>query len=100
MLEVERPLHPFVAGCNDAAEKVMKIYLLMMLIGTILASVHLNSAPKQQSKSLQQYDPAGPPRGRQRQQRLPLQPFRALFIGQSCLIIEQEAREDARRRPA
>jgi hypothetical protein len=54
MLDVERPLHPIVAGCNDAAENVMKIYLLMMLIGTILASVHFTSAPKQQSKSLQQ----------------------------------------------
>ena len=32
----------------------MKIYLLMMLIGTILAAAHFASAPKQPSKSLQQ----------------------------------------------
>ena len=32
----------------------MKIYLLMMLIGTLLTAVHFTSAPKQQSKSLPQ----------------------------------------------
>jgi len=32
----------------------MKIYLLMMLIGTLLAAVHFTSTPKQPSKSLQQ----------------------------------------------
>ena len=28
----------------------MKIYLLMMLIGTLLAAIHFTSAPEQQSK--------------------------------------------------
>jgi hypothetical protein len=37
-----------------AAEKVMKIYLLMLLIGTILTAVRFTSAPKQQSKTLPQ----------------------------------------------
>ena len=32
----------------------MKIYLLMMLIGTILAAVHFTSTPEQQSKTLPQ----------------------------------------------
>jgi hypothetical protein len=54
MLGVEHALHRIVAGCDDAAENNMKIYLLMMLIGIILAAAHFTSAPKQQSKSLQQ----------------------------------------------
>jgi hypothetical protein len=32
----------------------MKIYLLMMLIGTLLTLVHFTSAPERRSKSLQQ----------------------------------------------
>jgi hypothetical protein len=32
----------------------MKIYLLMMLIGTILTAVHFTSTPKQQSETLPQ----------------------------------------------
>ena len=32
----------------------MKIYLLIMLIGTILTAVHFNSAPKRQSETLPQ----------------------------------------------
>jgi hypothetical protein len=32
----------------------MKIYLLIMLIGSILTAVHFTSAPKQPSKSLPQ----------------------------------------------
>jgi uncharacterized membrane protein len=32
----------------------MKIYLLIMLIGTILAAVHFTSAPKRQSETLPQ----------------------------------------------
>ena len=44
----------FVAGCNDAAEKDMKIYLLMMLIGALLAATHFTSAREQGSKSLPQ----------------------------------------------
>ncbi len=39
---------------NDAAEKDMKIYLLMMLIGTILAAVHFTSAPERRSETLPQ----------------------------------------------
>src|SRR6202012_3841626 len=34
------------SGCNDAAEKDMKIYLLMLLIGTILTAIRFTSAPK------------------------------------------------------
>jgi hypothetical protein len=41
-------------GCNGAAEKDMKIYLLMMLIGTLLTAIHFTSAPKQRSKTLPQ----------------------------------------------
>jgi len=54
MLGVEHRLHPIVAGCDTAAENFMKIYLLMMLIGTILAAAHFTSTPKQPSKSLPQ----------------------------------------------
>ena len=32
----------------------MKIYLLMMLIGTLLTAAHFTSVPEQRSKSLQQ----------------------------------------------
>jgi hypothetical protein len=41
-------------GCNGAAEKDMKIYLLMLLIGSLLAAIHFTSAPKQRSKTLPQ----------------------------------------------
>jgi hypothetical protein len=34
-----------------AAEKDMKIYLLMMLIGTLLTAIHFTSAPEQESKT-------------------------------------------------
>jgi hypothetical protein len=47
-------LHWIVAGCNGAAENDMKIYLLMLLIGTLLAAVHFTSVPEKPSKSLQQ----------------------------------------------
>jgi uncharacterized membrane protein len=43
-----------VGSCNGAAEKDMKIYLLIMLIGTILTAVHFTSTPEQRSKSLPQ----------------------------------------------
>jgi hypothetical protein len=46
----KRPL----PGCNGAAEKDMKIYLLMMLIGTLLTAVHFTSTPEQRSKTLPQ----------------------------------------------
>jgi hypothetical protein len=35
-----------------AAEKEMKIYLLMVLIGTLLTAIRFTSVPKQQSKTL------------------------------------------------
>lgn len=54
MLGVEHALHQIVAGCNDAAENIMKIYLLMMLIAALLTAVHFTSAPEQRSKSLPQ----------------------------------------------
>jgi len=36
----------------DAAEKDMKVYLLMVLIGTLLTAIRFPSVPKQQSKTL------------------------------------------------
>jgi hypothetical protein len=48
------PCIDFVAGCNDAAEKDMKIYLLMMLIGALLAATRFTSAPEESSESLPQ----------------------------------------------
>jgi len=39
-------------GCNGAAEKNMKIYLLMVLIGTLLTAIRFTSVPNQQSKTL------------------------------------------------
>jgi hypothetical protein len=42
------------SSCDDAAEKDMKIYLLMMLIGTLLTAVHFTSTPEQRSKTLPQ----------------------------------------------
>jgi hypothetical protein len=51
---VERLLQRSVQGCNGAAESDMKIYLLMMLIGTLLAAIHYTSAPEQQSETLPQ----------------------------------------------
>ena len=44
----------FVAGCDGAAETDMKIYLLMMLIGALLAATHFTSAREQGSNSLPQ----------------------------------------------
>jgi hypothetical protein len=50
---VERLLHcGLLLGRNGAAEKEMKIYLLMMLIGTLLTAVHFTSTPEQGSKTL------------------------------------------------
>jgi hypothetical protein len=52
---VERRLHcRALLGCIVAAEKNMKIYLLMLLIGALLTAVHFTSAPEQRSKSLPQ----------------------------------------------
>jgi hypothetical protein len=41
-------------GCNAAAGKNMKIYLLMALIGILLTAIHFTSTPEQQSKTLPQ----------------------------------------------
>jgi hypothetical protein len=43
-----------LTSCNDAAEKVMKIYLLMTLIGTLLTAIRFTSVPEQRSKTLPQ----------------------------------------------
>jgi hypothetical protein len=52
---VERLLHRGrLTDCKGAAEKDMKIYLLMALIGTLLTAVHFTSGPKQPSKTLPQ----------------------------------------------
>jgi hypothetical protein len=40
-----------LTGCNGAAEKDMKIYLLMTLIGTLLTAIHFTSVPEQRSKT-------------------------------------------------
>jgi hypothetical protein len=45
---MERLLH---CARNGAAGKSMKIYLLMVLIGTLLTAIHFTSAPEQRSKS-------------------------------------------------
>ncbi|MGC2810318.1 MAG: hypothetical protein WA303_08055, partial [Bradyrhizobium sp.] len=42
----------WVLACNGAAEKDMKIYLLMILIGALLTAIHFTSAPERQSKTL------------------------------------------------
>jgi hypothetical protein len=44
----------FVAGCKGAAETDMKIYLLILLIGALLAATHYTSTREQGSKSLPQ----------------------------------------------
>jgi hypothetical protein len=43
-----------LSGCNEAAEKDMKIYLLMMLIGALLTAVHFTSAPEKRPETLPQ----------------------------------------------
>jgi hypothetical protein len=52
--EWNAPCIGFVAGCDNAAEKDMKIYLLMLLIGALLAATHFTSAREEGSKSLPQ----------------------------------------------
>jgi hypothetical protein len=52
---MERLLHcGRCEDCNGAGEKSMKIYLLMVLIGTLLTAIRITSAPEQRSKSLSQ----------------------------------------------
>jgi hypothetical protein len=41
-----------LTGRNGAAGKEMKIYLLMLLIGTLLTAIHFTSTPEQRSKTL------------------------------------------------
>jgi hypothetical protein len=43
-----------LSGCNGAAEKDMKIYLLMALIGALLTAIHFTSVPEQRSETLPQ----------------------------------------------
>jgi hypothetical protein len=43
-----------VAGCNATAEKDMKIYLLMVLIGSLLTAIHFTSVPEPKRKTLPQ----------------------------------------------
>jgi hypothetical protein len=43
-----------LSGCNGAAEKDMKIYLLLMLMGALLTAIHFTSVPDQQSETLPQ----------------------------------------------
>ena len=42
-----------LSGCDGAAEKYMKIYLLILLIGALLTAIHFTSAPER-SKTLPQ----------------------------------------------
>ena len=42
------------SDCNDAAENDMKIYLLMLLIGTLLTAIRFTSVPEQRSDTLPQ----------------------------------------------
>jgi len=51
---VERRLHCSGGHCNEAAEKAMKIYLLMLLIGALLTAVHFTSAPDKRPETLPQ----------------------------------------------
>jgi hypothetical protein len=39
------------SGCNEAAEKDMKIYLLIMLIAALLIAVHYTSSPAKQPET-------------------------------------------------
>jgi hypothetical protein len=42
------------AVTNAAAGKGMKIYLLMLLIGTLLAAIHFTSVPERKREPLKQ----------------------------------------------
>jgi hypothetical protein len=45
---------PWLRRLNGAAGKNMKIYLLMVLIGTLLTAIHFTSVPEQRSETLPQ----------------------------------------------
>jgi hypothetical protein len=51
---MERVLLCGCCGCNGAGENDMKIYLLMVLIGTLLTAIRFTSAPEQRSERLPQ----------------------------------------------
>jgi hypothetical protein len=51
---MERFLLCVRGGCNSAAENDMKIYLLMLLIGTLLTAIRFTSVPEQRSDTLPQ----------------------------------------------
>jgi hypothetical protein len=44
---------PFYWAARVQRRKEMKIYLLVMLIGTLLTAIHFTSTPEQRSKPLQ-----------------------------------------------
>jgi hypothetical protein len=49
---VDRHLHSrALLGCIVAAEKDMKIYLLILLIGALLTAVRFTSAPEQRPEA-------------------------------------------------
>jgi hypothetical protein len=39
-----------LSGCDEQRGKDMKIYLLMLLIGSLLTAIHFTSTPEQGSK--------------------------------------------------
>ena len=41
-------------GCSGAAENDMKIYLLMLLIGSLLTAIRFTSVPEKRSETLPQ----------------------------------------------
>ena len=43
-----------LGGCNGAAERDMKIYLLILLIGTLLTAIRFTSTPERQSETAPQ----------------------------------------------
>jgi hypothetical protein len=49
LVQLERALHSRRRG---AAEKIMKIYLLLLLIGTLLTAIRFTSAPEHRSETL------------------------------------------------
>ena len=53
-IALERLLHRDCETCNGAPETDMKIYLLILLIGSLLAAIHFTSTPERQSETLPQ----------------------------------------------
>ena len=48
---MERHLHCGFINCNEAAEKDMKIYLLITLIGALLTAVHFTAVPEKRPET-------------------------------------------------